>query len=80
MFNIVKINILGILAADLDQAVDKFCLPVKLKNKCHMDENILLCLHFKAYAHSLFEIKADINIWFQKPINVEPIMYYIIFR
>jgi hypothetical protein len=30
MFNIFKINILGILDAVLDQAVDKLCLPVKL--------------------------------------------------
>jgi hypothetical protein len=32
----------------LDQAVDKLCLPVKVQEG-HMDENILLCLHFKAY-------------------------------
>jgi hypothetical protein len=63
MFNIFKINILGILDAVLDQAVDKFCLPVKLL-KSHMDENILLCLHFKANARALFELKTDINIWF----------------
>jgi hypothetical protein len=30
MFNILKINILGILDAVLDQAVDKLGLPVKL--------------------------------------------------
>jgi hypothetical protein len=29
-----------------------------------MDVNILLCLHFKAYGHTLFERKTDINIWF----------------
>jgi hypothetical protein len=47
----------------LDQAVDELGLPVKLK-KCDLDENILLCLHFKAFGHSLFRRKADINIWF----------------
>jgi hypothetical protein len=63
MFNIFKIEFCGILDAVLDQAVDQLCLPVK-HWKCHMDVNILLCLHFKAYGHSLFERKTDIIIWF----------------
>jgi hypothetical protein len=52
-------NILWDLDAVLDQAIDNLYLPVKLQKTLqdfrglhvyfHMDENILLCLHFKAY-------------------------------